>query len=238
MSHHKKIALVTGGNTGIGFEIARQLAEQKITVVIGARDPEKGKAVASKLSSLGLDVHFVKLDVINPDDVATLPAYFQKEFGGLDILVNNAGIWPDKGQATTVDSLKATFEVNVFAPFAITEALLPLLKASPAGRIVNHSSGLGSLERLSKQVPTERLSLAYSSSKAALNAITVITARKLGDTKIKVNAAHPGWIKTKLGGSAATFEPEFGARTAVRLATLPDAGPTAGFFHLEETLPW
>ena len=231
----KKIALITGANKGIGFEIARQLGQQGITIVIGARDEEKGAAAVEQLQAEGIEAHAVKLDVTNADDVAALPKHIEDTFGQLDILVNNAGVQEDPEGDATIDIFRSTFEINVFAPFAVTEALLPLLKASPAGRIVNHSSRLGSLTAMAEgpfYMP------AYMSSKAALNMLTVLTAKQLKDTKVKVNSAHPGWVKTELGGDKAPLDIATGAKTAVELATLPDDGPTGGFFHLGKPLPW
>ena len=237
MAEIKKVALITGANKGLGLEIARQLGREGVTVVIGARDAAKGQAAADTLKAEGIDARAVKIDVTNADDITALPAAFPD---GLDILVNNAGVMEEMVSPADVDTLRRTYETNVFAPFAITQTLLPLLKASPAGRIVNHSSILGSLTVNSApdQVATEWLAPAYNSSKAALNMLTVIQARHLGDTKIKVNAAHPGWVKTDLGTEAATMEIVDGAKTAVRLALLPDDGPTGGYFHGNDTLPW
>ena len=144
-----KIALITGANKGLGLEIARQLGKQGMTVVIGARDTAKGQTAADTLKNEGLDAHAVQLDVTNAADIAALPAFFET-LGGLDILVNNAGVQTDFAPGgVTVESLRATFEANVFGPFALTETLLPLLQASSAGRIVNHSSILGSLHTVS-----------------------------------------------------------------------------------------
>ena len=240
MAESKKVALITGANKGLGLEIARQLGREGVTVVIGARDEAKGQASADTLTAEGIDAHAVKIDVTNADDVAALPAYFEKNFGALDILINNAGVMTERGGVTTPEILRSTYEANVIGPFAVTQALLPLLKASPAGRIVNHSSILGSLtvNSLPDQIATEWLAPAYNSSKAALNMLTVIQARQVADTKIKVNAAHPGWVKTDLGTDDAPMEIADGAKTAVRLALLPDDGPTGGYFHGADTLPW
>jgi len=234
-----KIALITGGNKGLGLEIARQLGVQGITVVIGSRDPGRGAAAAQTLISEGIDAHSVQLDVVNSEEIAALPAYFESKFGGLDILVNNAGVALEQG-GSTVDNLRATYEANVLGPFAVTEALLPLLKASEAGRIVNHSSILGSLGfiRTSEEITADWILPGYSSSKAALNMLTVVLSRKLDGTNVKVNSAHPGWVKTDLGGEQAPLEVTDGAKTAVRLALLPADGPTGGFFHGDQELPW
>ena len=239
MAADSKVALITGANKGLGLEIARQLGQQGITVVVGARDEARGNTAVETLKSEGLDAHFVKLDVTNSDDVAALPAYLETNFGRLDILVNNAGVGLDR-QGLTPEMFRQTYEANVIAPFFMTLALIPLLQAAPAGRIVNHSSILGSITVISdpNQISTDWLGPAYNSSKSALNMLTVIQSRQLANTRIKVNAAHPGWVKTDMGGQEASLEIPDGAKTAVMLATLPDDGPTGGFFHNGQPLPW
>ena len=234
----KRVALITGANKGLGLEIARQLAQQGITVVVGARDEEKAKTAAEKLKSEGLDAHPVKLDVTSTADIANLPKFFQERFGRLDILVNNAGVSYDFEGDITADTLRRTYETNVIGPFAITEALLPLLKASPAGRIVNQSSIMGSLSFVSKGQGGDFAKPGYTSSKAALNMLTVIMAQDLKGTKVKVNAAHPGWVQTDMGGKNAPLSVEEGAKTAVALATLDENGPTGAFIHNGKPLPW
>jgi NAD(P)-dependent dehydrogenase (short-subunit alcohol dehydrogenase family) len=234
----KKVALVTGANKGLGLEIVKQLAQKGITVVLAARDEAKAAQAAQKLQAEGLDVHPLKLDITSAADIAKVPDALKSKFGGLDILVNNAGI-SGTGREESVDLLREVFETNLFGQYALTEALLPLLKASPAGRIVNQSSILGSLTFISSgQASLEWMQPAYSSSKAALNMVTVILAAQLKDTKIKVNAAHPGWVKTGMGGDQAPLDIPAGAKTAVDLATLPDDGPTGTYTHLGQTLPW
>ena len=237
MTTVNKVALITGANKGIGLEIARQLGKQGITVVIGARDTAKGEAAAQTLKTEGIDAQTVKLEVTDAADVAALPAYFETKFGRLDILVNNAGVMTESN-GVTPESFRQTYDANVIAPYFLTQTLLPLIKASPAGRIVNHSSILGSLTtNASGQIPADFLLPIYNSSKAALNMLTVIQAQLLKDTTVKINAAHPGSVQTDMnqGGSLTTAD---GAKTAVLLATLPDDGPTGGYFHLGETLPW
>jgi len=238
MATENKVALITGANKGLGLEIARQLGKQGITVVIGARDKAKGDEAARTLQADGASAHAVKLEVTNADDIAALPAFFADTFGRLDILVNNAGVNYDADGPVTADSLRKTYETNVVAPYALTQALLPLLVQSPAGRIVNHSSILGSIGTVASGQAGDWGTAGYTSSKAALNMLTVVAANQLKNTNVKVNAAHPGWVKTDLGGDAAPLSVEQGAETAVRLATLPPDGPTGGFFHGDETLPW
>ena len=233
----QRVALITGANKGLGLEIAHQLAQQGVAVVLGARHG-KAEAPAAALRAQGLDARAVALDVTNAADIAALPQFFQDTFGRLDILVNNAGVSLDDGLDTTPDALRQTYEANVIGPYAITQALLPLLRQSPAGRIVNQSSILGSLATISAGQGGDWATPGYTSSKAALNMLTVVLAQQLADTPIKVNAAHPGWVKTDLGGPGALLDVGEGARTAVRLALLPADGPTGGYFHEEESLPW
>jgi NAD(P)-dependent dehydrogenase (short-subunit alcohol dehydrogenase family) len=245
MPNAKKIALITGANKGLGFEMARQLGQAGNTVVLAARDPQKGEAAAQKLRGEGLDVHFVKLDVTDRADHAAAARFLEHTYGRLDILINNAGISTDglgagKASATSDDSLRRTFETNFFAPIALTQALLPLLRKSEAGRIVNMSSILGSqtLHATPGSPIYEFKSLAYDASKAALNSFTIHLAHELKDSKIKVNSAHPGWVKTDMGTEAAPMEVPEGAKTGVELGLLADSGPNGGFFHLGKTLPW
>ena len=236
---NKKVALVTGANKGLGLEIARQLGAKGITVVVGARNNTKADEAAKELRSQGCDAHPLKLDVTNADDVAKLPEFFASKFGRLDILVNNAGVNLDGNELSTAETLRNTYETNVIGPFAVTQALLPLLKAGPAGRIVNHSSILGSLAFVGKgEVGSDWMRPGYTSSKAALNMLTIIQASELKGSKVKVNSAHPGWVRTDMGGRNAPLDVTEGAKTAVELATLPEDGPTGAFFHLGKPLPW
>jgi NAD(P)-dependent dehydrogenase (short-subunit alcohol dehydrogenase family) len=235
--YSQKVALITGANKGLGLEIARQLGQQGVAVVLGARQG-KADAPAAELRAQGLDARAVELDVTNATDIATLPRFFQDTFGRLDILVNNAGVQLDTGFETSPESLRQTYEANVIGPYAITQALLPLLRQAPAGRIVNQSSILGSLATIGAGQGGSWATPGYTSSKAALNMLTVVFAQHLADSTIKVNAAHPGWVKTDLGGAGAPLGVQEGARTAVRLALLPADGPTGGYFHDEAQLPW
>ena len=237
MANTNKVALITGANKGIGLEIARQLGKQGITVVLGSRDPQRGQAAADTLKSEGIDAHTVKLEVTDAADRDAARAFLQNQFGRLDILVNNAGILKD-AEGVTPDLLARTFDSNAIGPYFLTETLLPLLKAAPAGRIVHHSSILGSLATTAAGTfSPDYLLPAYASSKAALNMLGVIQAEALKGTNVKVNIAHPGSVKTDMnpGGDLSLEE---GAKTAVTLALLPDDGPTGGYFHLGETLPW
>lgn len=245
MSTGKKVALISGANKGIGFETARQLGKQGITVILGARDLSKGQAAAEQLKKEGIDARAVKLDVVNKTDIKAAAETVEKEFGKLDILINNAGVMmePIGGNTTTTvseDTLRKTFETNFFSAVAVTNAFLPLLKKSDAGRIVNVSSILGSLGlHAAEGSPIyEAKAFAYNASKAALNAYTIHLAHELRGTKIKVNSAHPGWVKTDMGTDAAPMEVVDGAKTEVQLATLGDDGPTGGYFHMGETIVW
>lgn len=235
--HSQKVALITGANKGLGLEIARQLGQQGVAVVLGARQG-KAEAPAAALRAQGLDARAVELDVTNAADIAALPGFLQEAFGRLDILVNNAGVQLDTGFETSPDALRQTYEANVIGPYAITQALLPLLRQAPAGRIVNQSSILGSLATIGAGQGGSWATPGYTSSKAALNMLTVVLAQHLAGSPIKVNAAHPGWVQTDLGGADAPLGVQEGARTAVRLALLPADGPTGGYFHEEEQLPW
>jgi NAD(P)-dependent dehydrogenase (short-subunit alcohol dehydrogenase family) len=245
MSTAKKIALVTGANKGLGLEMSKQLSQAGVTVIMAARDTERGQAAAEKLKGEGLDVEFLKLDVRSKSDHEAAAKFLDKKFGHLDILINNAGIAAEEFRAgaastTTPQVIHDTFETNFFAPIALTQTLLPLIRKSEAGRIVNMSSILGSqaLHADPKSPIYEFKTLSYDASKAALNSFTIHLAYELKDTKIKVNSAHPGWVKTDMGTDAAPMEIPEGGKTGVELALLGEDGPTGGFFHLGKPLPW
>jgi NAD(P)-dependent dehydrogenase (short-subunit alcohol dehydrogenase family) len=245
MANAKKVALITGANKGLGFEMSRQLAKAGVTVVMAARDSARGEAAAATLHAEGLDVEFLEMEVTKRSDLAVAAKFLEKKFGRLDILINNAGISGEeigKGKVATTkdDVIHRTFETNFFAPVALTQVLLPLLMKSEAGRIVNMSSILGSqtLHADPKSPIYNFKALSYDASKAALNSFTIHLAYELKDTKIKVNSAHPGWVKTDMGTDAAPMELPEGAKTGVELALLGEDGPTGGFFHLGKPLPW
>lgn len=208
--------------------------------MLGARDRIKGEKAVAVLKAEGLQVEFIPLDVTSQDSIESCKAELSKKFGVLDILVNNAGVmsadYEKNLEEIEINVIKETFETNFFGSIALTKAMLPLLKKSSAGRIVNLSSVLGSLGALSKSYDWKALS--YNSSKTALNAFTVYLANELKDTKIKVNSCHPGWVKTDMGGEMAPMEIIDGAKTSVWLATLEENGPTGGYFHMQERLPW
>ncbi|HEX3987260.1 MAG TPA: SDR family oxidoreductase [Acidobacteriaceae bacterium] len=242
----EKVAFITGGNKGLGFETARQLGQQGITVVIGSRDEAKGKEAAAKLEAEGIHAAAVRFDVTQAADYQEIYRYFDKRYGRLDILINNAGVSKEnflggnQTSATPAEVLHQTFDTNFFGAIELTQTLLPLIRKSPAGRIVNLSSILGSLTlHADPSSPIYNAkAFAYDASKAALNAFTIHLAHELKDTKIKVNSAHPGWVKTDMGTDAAPMEIPEGAKTSVALATLPEDGPTGAYIHLGETLPW
>jgi len=246
-----KVAFITGGNRGLGLETARELGKQGIVVVLGSRDSKKGDAAAAKLRNEGITAESLGFDVNKSQDHQKACDYFEKKYGRLDILVNNAGVWkesdtsspssvPKPASAVSPEILRETFETNFFATVALTQKLLPLIRKAPAGRIVNVSSILGSLTlHADPASPIYAFKVfAYNASKTALNAFTVHLAHELRDSKIKVNSAHPGWVKTEMGGPNATMEVSEGGKTSAQLATLADDGPSGGFFHLGQTLPW
>jgi NAD(P)-dependent dehydrogenase (short-subunit alcohol dehydrogenase family) len=241
-----KVALISGANKGIGFETARQLGKLGYTVLLGSRDALKGEIAARQLRDEGIDARVVKFDVVRQADIDAAAKMIEADFGKLDALVNNAGVMEEKSwtvnstSTTDLSKLRTTFETNLFAVVAVTSAMLPLLKKAPAARIVNVSSILGSVSlQATKGSPTYNTKLfAYNASKAALNVYTISLAHELRSTAIKVNSAHPGWVKTDLGGVGAPMAPADGARTGVTLATLPEDGPSGGFFHDGKPIAW
>jgi NAD(P)-dependent dehydrogenase (short-subunit alcohol dehydrogenase family) len=244
-----KIALITGANRGLGFEIARQLGQSGAKTLVAARDAEKGKQAAAELEAEDLDVDTVVLDIESASSVEAATEQVTNDHGRLDILVNNAGILPE---ATTPDAAKPldmslfrrTFETNFFGTVAVTQGFLPLLRRSPAGRIVNVSSTMGSLADQSDPSSQyyDLVVPAYQTSKAALNGLTVALAKSLAGTPIKVNSVCPGWVQTDLGGpanrAAAPLVADEAARIAVTMATLPDEGPSGQFVDRNGTVPW
>ncbi|MFJ4657893.1 SDR family oxidoreductase [Nocardia sp. NPDC088792] len=226
-------ALITGANKGIGYETARQLAARGITVLVGARDADLGRAATEKLQAEGADARFVPLDVTDPESVAAAAEFIDKEFGKLDILVNNAAIagvrdGDGKPSSTELNSLRNLFETNVFGVVAVTNALLPLLRRAEAARIVNVSSEVGSLTAtMDPDGPMFRMAaIPYATSKTALNMVTAQYAKELWDTPIKVNAANPGYTATDLNHNSGFRTAAQGAEPSVHLATLPADGPS------------
>jgi NAD(P)-dependent dehydrogenase (short-subunit alcohol dehydrogenase family) len=244
----KKIAFITGGNRGLGLQTALELKDTA-KVVIGSRDLAQGKEALKKLRAAGADADVLEFDVTQPLSHQIAYDYFNSLYGRLDILVNNAGIaagkFPGTGPehsaaAVPIDLLRKVFETNFFAVVELTQKLLPLIKKSEAGRIVNLSSILASLTLHADPKSTiyDAKSFAYDASKSALNAFTIHLAYELRGTKIKVNSAHPGWVKTDMGGDQAPMELSEGGKTSAELATLAADGPTGGYFHLGKAIPW
>jgi len=240
----RTIALVTGANKGIGYEIAAGLGALGWSVGVGARDEARREAAVEKLRAAGADAFGVPLDVTDDASVAAAAELLAQRAGRLDVLVNNAGVTGGMPQTpTTVDpeTIRRVVETNVIGVVRVTNALLPLLGRSTAPRIVNMSSGVGSLTRQSAaggEQTTGPISAAYAPSKSFLNAITVQYARELRDTNILINAGCPGYCATDLNGFRGVRTPEQGAAIAIHLATLPDDGPTGGFFEDAGVVPW
>ncbi|PKW18372.1 NAD(P)-dependent dehydrogenase (short-subunit alcohol dehydrogenase family) [Saccharopolyspora spinosa] len=236
------IALVTGANKGIGYEIAAGLGALGWSVGIGARDHQRGEDAVAKLRADGVDAFAVSLDVTDDASVAAAAALLEERAGRLDVLVNNAGIagaWPEEPSTVTPASLRAVVETNVIGVVRVTNAMLPLLRRSERPRIVNQSSHVASLTlQTTPGVDLGGISGAYSPSKTFLNAITIQYAKELSDTNIKINNACPGYVATDLNGFHGTSTPADGARIAIRLATLPDDGPTGGMFDDAGNVPW
>ncbi|MDQ5828764.1 MAG: SDR family oxidoreductase [Actinomycetota bacterium] len=232
MTENGRVALVSGGNRGIGLEIVRQLAGRGITVILGSREEESGRAAAEGLSG---DVVVRQLDVTDEGSVTRLAASVEDEFGRLDVLVNNAGISNDDGQRgmnADLDRVREALEANLFGAWRLCEVAIPLMQRGGYGRIVNVSSGMGALEDMGGGSP------GYRVSKTALNALTRILASELRGSGILVNSVCPGWVQTDMGSPRAPRPVEEGADTPVWAATLPKGGPTGGFFRDRRPIPW
>jgi NAD(P)-dependent dehydrogenase (short-subunit alcohol dehydrogenase family) len=239
-----RVALVTGATRGIGLETARQLAEAGVHTLLAGRDRNKAVAAALELQSRGLPVEAIALDVTDAGSITLAVAEVARRYGRLDILVNNAGILVDdpalKVSGQSLATWRSTFDTNVFGLIAVTQAFLPLLRRSPAGRIVNVSSLLGSLALHSDPAsPIYDFKVpAYNVSKSAVNAWTVQLAWELRDSNIKVNTVHPGYVRTDMNAGAGDIDATEGARTSVRLSLIDPSGPTGGYFYLDQALPW
>jgi NAD(P)-dependent dehydrogenase (short-subunit alcohol dehydrogenase family) len=246
MPSEKKVALITGANRGIGFETARQLGQQNVTVIVAARTYESAQRAAQTLASENIEAHPVVLDINQDEDRKAAASVVAEKFGRLDILVNNAGVGGEGGilNPHTIETTEAEFEnvfrTNVLSVVAVTREFLPLLKKSSAGRIVNVSSILGSLtlHAMPNSPIAPMKAFAYNASKTALNQFTVHLAAELKGTGIKVNSAHPGWVKTELGTRHAQLEVADGAKTSVQLALAGEDGPSGKFIHAGQELPW
>ena len=255
-STQKKTAVVTGANRGIGFEIARQLGKRGMTVVIATRDAARGEEAAARMRAEGLEALATRLDVTDSASIGMLREFVIARLGRLDVLVNNVGAsfdWtpvPTQPSQVDLETARRSFDTNFFGPLAVTQALMPLLKEAPAGRIVNLSSRVASLDEIGRlDSPLASMVMPmYQASKAALNAVTVLLAKELRGTRVKVNSACPGWVDTDggvpswlrsaMGGAGSAIPVEQGADTPVWLATLPDDGPSGGFFQRRTSIPW
>jgi NAD(P)-dependent dehydrogenase (short-subunit alcohol dehydrogenase family) len=230
-----KIALVTGANRGIGFEACRQLARLGLLVVLTSRRPDQGEQAAESLRHEGLPVDYHPLDVTDLQQVDRLRLWVMQRYGRLDVLVNNAAVFLDDHKSVLnvpLDEVRLTMEINYFGPLCLCRAFVPMMKKNGYGRVVNVSSEMGSLAGMAGN------SAGYRTSKAALNALTRILASEVQTRNIKVNSASPGWVRSDMGGPHATRSLEQGAETIVWLATLPDDGPTGGFFQDRKPIPW
>jgi len=242
MAEIQRVAVVTGANRGIGFEICRQLAQKGLLVVLTSRDQEKGLEACKKLAKEEYNVRYCQLDITHAAHINRLWSFLHKEFGRCDCLINNAGIFldrpgPDNNRTPGVfdvsaETLRQTMETNVYGPLLLCQAVIPLMKKNHYGRIVNLSSGLGQLSEMNGGYP------AYRISKTAINALTRIVADEVKNQNILINSVCPGWVKTGMGGPNATRSIPEGADTAVWLAILPDNGPRGKFFRDRKEIPW
>ena len=238
-----RIALITGANKGLGFEIARQLGKAGYRVLLGARDAGLGEAAAATLKGEDVDARFVQIDLTKPATIQGAAAAIDASYGRLNVLVNNAGI-ADRADGppskTSIDAVRRIFDTNLFGTLAVTQAMLPLLRKAKSARIVNVSSGLGSLAHNSDpnwEFANVKM-MGYNASKAALNMLTVQLAAELRDAGIKVNSADPGFTATDLNQHRGRQTIPEGAAATIRLALLPDDGPTGGFFSASKPEPW
>ncbi len=230
----KKIVLVTGANRGIGFETSKQLSQLGLKVILTARDHVKGEHAAKELTDQGLDVIFYKLDVSDKENIVNIYNTIEKKFSRLDVLVNNAAILYDSNQSTInadLDIVSRALKTNLYGPWLLCQAFIPLMKRNNYGRIVNVSSGAGSLHYMNGGTP------AYGISKVALNALTKKLASELAGTNILVNSVDPGWVATDLGGKGGRPVDE-GAKGIIWACLLPNNGPSGGFFYEGQIEPW
>lgn len=239
----RRVALVTGANRGIGFEISRQLAQKGITVVMGGRDAQKGRAACARLGRQNLNVYYQALDVTEEASILSAAAAIEAARGRLDILVNNAGVYLDSGAAAldvNMETVRTSFQTHTLGPLLLCQLCIPIMRRGGYGRIVNMASSLGSFAEMSgrESASLGLKSPAYRLSKAGLNAVTVLVAREVSGENILVNSCCPGWVRTDMGGPEAPLSLEQGADTPVWLATLEDGGPSGGFFRERARIPW
>lgn len=233
-----RVALVTGGNRGIGLEICRQLAKLGLDVVMTSRRLSAGEEARAKLGDLGKNITVVECDVTSQESIERCVLGVIQKKGRIDVLVNNAGILIDSKSnersffEASVATVSKTLETNTFGPMLMMQAVIPHMKKNKYGRVVNMSSGMGQLSEMNGGF------VGYRMSKAGLNVLTRIVADELGSEPILVNSMCPGWVKTDMGGEGATLGVEEGADTAIWLATLPDNGPRGGFFRARKPIPW
>lgn len=238
MNNNPKIAVVTGGNRGLGLEASRQLAQKGYHVILTSRDVHKGQAAAHTLANEGLNVTFHQLDVTDENSCHKLAEFINNLFGKLDVLINNAGILIDPRTvdssilSTKIDTIQKTIETNLYGALRVTQALIPLMQKQNYGRIVNVSSGMGQLTDMGGGYAGYRI------SKTGLNAVTRMLASELKDTNILINSVCPGWVKTDMGGPEAKRTLEHGVDTIVWLATLPDGSSSGGFYRDRQPIDW
>jgi NAD(P)-dependent dehydrogenase (short-subunit alcohol dehydrogenase family) len=235
MSHDKQVALVTGGNRGIGYELVKQLALKGYKVILASRDPEMGHEAAQKLIDSNLDVSFVEMDVDNQESINQAASTVNKRFGRLDVLVNNAGVYLDKNEkllAMDLGILEKTMATNFFGVYHVIRYFIPLMEKQGYGRIINVSSEYGAMSEMSYPGVG-----AYKLSKIALNGLTRLVASEI-NSDIKINAVDPGWVSSDMGGQSAPITPKQAAESILWLATIGPEGPNGGFFRDGEQIDW
>lgn len=235
MNPDRHVAIVTGGNRGIGYEICKELSMAGCNVVLTSRNEEEGRRAAAKLHHDDDNVTYRRLDVTDSKDIADLRDWILKAYGRVDILINNAGVYLDEGVSVfDVDEniMHDTLAVNFYGAFHMCRAFVPIMRQNGYGRIVNVSSGYGAMSEMGGYVA------AYRISKAALNALTLILANELRDGNIKVNAVCPGWVRTDMGGGMAPISPEAAAKDIVHFALVDAKGPTGSFFRHKKPIQW